>query len=95
MSMLKDFRDFAVKGNVIDLAVAVIIANTVLQQVEGHIIRPRIMENSVGLHPLIIVFAFLVGGKFFGIIGMFFAIPVAGIIRVLMKYNLKELISDL
>jgi len=77
------------------LAVVVVIVNVVLQQIEGYAIRPRIMESSVGLHPLIIIFSVLVGGKFFGITGMFLAIPLVGIGRVLLRHNIKEIIASL
>lgn len=75
------------------LALAVVIVNVVIQQIEGYVVRPRVMESSVGLHPLVIIFAVLVGGKFFGATGMLLAIPVVGVGRVLLRDNAKEIIS--
>lgn len=77
------------------LAVAVIIANIVLQQIEGYIVRPRIMERSVGLHPLVIIFAVLVGGRFFGPLGMLLAIPIVGIGRVLLLHKVREIVAEM
>jgi predicted PurR-regulated permease PerM len=41
-----------------------------------------VLSKSVNLHPLIIVFAVLIGGQFFGLLGMLLAVPAAGIIKV-------------
>jgi predicted PurR-regulated permease PerM len=41
-----------------------------------------VLSKSVHLHPLIIVFAVLIGGQFFGLLGMLLAVPAAGIIKV-------------
>ena len=48
----------------------------VLQQVDGNIIGPRILGDSTGLSSLWVIIAVLVGGSFFGVLGMFFAVPV-------------------
>ena len=55
-------------------------------QIENGIISPKIIGDRVGLHPLIVIFAVLVGGNLMGILGMLMAIPVAAIVRVVMEY---------
>ena len=45
-------------------------------------LQPLVLSKSVDLHPLIIVFAVLIGGQFFGVLGMLLAVPAAGIIKV-------------
>lgn len=55
-------------------------------QIENGIISPKIIGDRVGLHPLIVIFAILVGGNLLGILGMLMAIPVAAIIRVILQY---------
>jgi predicted PurR-regulated permease PerM len=52
-------------------------------QLEGHFIAPRIVSESVGLSPLVVIVAVLIGGELLGIPGMFLAVPVAGMVRVL------------
>lgn len=47
----------------------------VVQGLEGFLLTPRIMGDKVGLHPLVVMLALLVGGNLFGIWGMLFAIP--------------------
>ncbi len=52
-----------------------------IYQLEGHIIAPNVVGQRVGLTPLMVIAAILVGAELGGIVGMFFAVPVAGIIR--------------
>jgi len=57
-----------------------------IQQVESNIISPRVLGDSVGLHPLVIIFALLASGHLWGVAGMLFAVPLAGVIKVLLKH---------
>jgi len=59
------------------------------QIIEGNIITPKLIGNSVGLHPLWIFFALMAGGALFGIVGMFLAVPVAAVVSVLIAFGLK------
>ena len=59
-----------------------IIAFAIVQLIDNIILQPLVLSKSVNLHPLIIVFAVLIGGQFFGLLGMLLAVPVAGIIKV-------------
>ena len=58
------------------------IAFAIVQLIDNILIQPLVMSKSVNLHPLIIVFAVLIGGQFFGLLGMLLAVPSAGIIKV-------------
>ncbi len=51
-----------------------------LQQLDGLVIGPKILGNSTGLRPLWIIFAISIGGSVAGILGMFFGVPILGII---------------
>lgn len=68
------------------LAIYMTIAILVVQQLEGNIITPKIIGDKLGMHPLIIVFALLAGGKLFGIWGMLFAVPVAAVLKVIIAW---------
>ncbi len=57
-------------------------------QIENGIISPKIIGDRVGLHPLIVIFAVLVGGNLLGITGMLLAVPIAASIRVVLDYFL-------
>lgn len=56
-----------------------------LQQLDGNVIGPKILGDSVGLPTLWIMFAIIVGGGLFGIIGMFLGVPVFAVIYVIIK----------
>ena len=67
------------------LVIAVIILYLVVQQVENYLLVPKVMARAVGLSPLIIIFALLVGGSLLGIIGALLAVPVTAIIQVILE----------
>lgn len=60
------------------------------QFIEGNFLSPKIVGDSVGLHPLWIIFALFAGGALFGIVGMLLAVPVAAVIGVLMGFAIKQ-----
>ena len=53
----------------------------VLQQLDGNLLAPKIMENSLEIRPLWIVFAVSVGGTLFGFMGMLLSVPILAILR--------------
>ena len=53
-------------------------------QLEGHIIAPTVIGQRVGLTPLMVILAILAGAELGGILGMFIAVPLAGIIKALV-----------
>jgi predicted PurR-regulated permease PerM len=63
-------------------AVVVAVLFTVIFQVVGNVISPLISAKSVGVTPLIVTIAILIGGEAYGILGILLAVPVAGIVRV-------------
>jgi predicted PurR-regulated permease PerM len=71
-------------------AVWVLVIIILIQQVEGNIISPKVMGDSLGVHPLIVMFSIIIGGKYFGIIGMLMAVPVACILKVLLTRIYKR-----
>ena len=59
-----------------------------VQGLEGTVITPKVVGDTVGLHPLIAIVALLIGGQLLGISGMLLAIPVAAILKVLAGHLL-------
>lgn len=57
----------------------------VLQQVDGNIIGPKILGDKVGISPFYIILSILIGGGFFGMLGMLFAVPIFKIISILLN----------
>lgn len=68
------------------LALKVAVAYAVIQQLESSLIAPKIVGDHVGLHPLVIIFALLAGGKLAGVPGMLVAVPVAGVLKILASH---------
>ena len=60
----------------------VIIVFIVVQVIEGYLLTPRIVGEQVGLHPLVVMVALIVGGSLLGIWGMLLAIPVTAVLSV-------------
>ena len=50
---------------------------TVIQQMESHIIVPQVMKKAVGLNPVIVILALLIGAKLGGVLGAILAVPIA------------------
>ncbi len=67
------------------LAVWFVVFIVVLQQIDGNLIYPRIVGNSVGLPGIWVMLAVLVGGNGFGVIGMLVAVPIASVVYTLIK----------
>ena len=55
----------------------------VVQGIEGSILTPKIVGDKVGLHPLVVMIALIVGGSLLGIWGMLCAIPITAVLSVL------------
>ncbi|HEY9807779.1 MAG TPA: AI-2E family transporter [Halomicronema sp.] len=70
---------FIVLAQNVWLALKVLLACIVLQQIQDNIIYPRVMQNSLNLHPVIVFLALLIGAKAAGVLGIFIGIPLAGV----------------
>lgn len=67
------------------MALSVLGVMLIIQQLEGNIISPKVIGECVDLHPLTLIFALLVGGELWGISGMIFSVPLAAIMKILIK----------
>lgn len=66
-------------------ALLVVILYIVIQQLEGSIIVPRVMQRAVGLNPVVVIIVILLGAKLAGVIGALLSIPVAVAIMVVAR----------
>ena len=62
------------------MAIVVII----LQQIDSNIINPKIIGNSLEISPLLVIFSVTVGGAYWGVLGMFLAVPVAAVLKIII-----------
>jgi predicted PurR-regulated permease PerM len=67
-------------------ALWLVVAFTALQQIEGHIVAPAVFSQALRINPLLVIFALLLGGQLYGIIGAFIALPIAAIVRETSVY---------
>lgn len=68
-------------------AIYAMIAVVVLQQIDGWYIVPKVIGNSVKLHPVVVLLSIVIGGKLFGLAGILLGVPVAAFIRlILIRY---------
>jgi len=68
----------------IGLTVLIILA--ALQFIVAYILTPKVMEKSLNIHPLWVLFSIIAGGELFGIIGMVIGVPTAAIIITIYRY---------
>lgn len=62
------------------MAITVII----IQQIDSNIINPKILGDGLKISPILVIFAVTIGGEFFGVLGMFLAVPIIAIIKLLI-----------
>ena len=65
-------------------ALDIIFMFLVVQQIEGNLITPALVGKSVGLHPMLVMIVLLIGGTLLGPLGMLFAVPATGVIKVIL-----------
>lgn len=75
---------FATTGNIV-IPLIILVSFMLVQQLEAHFLVPNIMGKAVGLSPVIIILAVLIGGKLFGLTGIILAVPAAATLAVLIK----------
>jgi predicted PurR-regulated permease PerM len=73
-------------GNAFIQIVAVTIIFTVLQQIKDSIIAPKYMGNVIGLHPILIFVAIMIGARLDGMLGIIFSLPAACFINVMVNH---------
>jgi predicted PurR-regulated permease PerM len=67
------------------MALKVLVACIILQQLQDNFVSPRIMQSTVHLNPVVVFFALLIGTRVSGLLGIFLAIPIAGVIVSLLE----------
>lgn len=69
----------------ISQAIWMVVVVTVLQQIDANVINPKIVGDSLKINPLLVILSVTIGGAYFGVIGMFLAVPVAAVIKLLVN----------
>ena len=63
------------------LAIIIII----IQQIDANIINPKILGTTLDLSPILVIFSVTVGGAYFGVMGMFLAVPIAALAKIIIN----------
>lgn len=68
------------------MVLSVVIVNIIVQILEGNVVSPLVVGRKLHMHPLLIIFALLVGEAAGGILGMILAVPVLAVSKVILQY---------
>jgi predicted PurR-regulated permease PerM len=73
------------------LAIITLIAFIIVQQIESNILVPLLSRRSVGLHPVIVITALLIGGTVGGLLGVIISVPAAAVLQeVVQEWSTKK-----
>ncbi|MBT5471525.1 MAG: AI-2E family transporter [Nitrospina sp.] len=61
-----------------------------VQAMEGMVITPRVVGENIGLHPVAVIFAVLLGGELFGLVGMILGVPSVAVLNVLFSRGILQ-----
>ncbi len=64
------------------------------QFIEGYILQPKLVGESVGLHPVWLMFALFAFGYLFGFVGLLLAVPLAAAIGVVIRFGLRQYMAS-
>ncbi|MGL5032335.1 MAG: AI-2E family transporter [Microcystaceae cyanobacterium] len=72
------------------MAIKVVIASIILQQIQDNFIHPKVMGNAMELNPVILFMALFIGERVAGLLGVFLSIPIAGMIGIWLRSQAEE-----
>jgi predicted PurR-regulated permease PerM len=77
------------------MPIAIVLAIFLIGQfIEGNVLAPKLVGDSVGLHPVWLMFALLAFGYLFGFVGLLVAVPLAATIGVLARFALRRYLDS-
>ncbi|MEA3500088.1 MAG: AI-2E family transporter [Candidatus Marinimicrobia bacterium] len=76
--------------NMLFIIVLIIITFSLVQMIDNVLVSPIVVGKSVDMHPLAVFIVLIIGGSLLGMVGMLFAVPAAGIIKV----TISEIITN-
>jgi len=76
-----------------DKILPVFVLILIVQQILLNVVGPRIMSKSIGVHPIFVFLALLLGAKLAGFWGVFLALPVAGILSTFAQYYFELVVG--
>ncbi|MFZ2960810.1 MAG: AI-2E family transporter [Candidatus Ozemobacteraceae bacterium] len=77
------------------MLVKVGIGLAIVQGVDGLFVQPKIIGENVGLHPVVVIVALILGGSLYGMLGMLLSVPITCILKVLSAELYTELYEQI
>jgi predicted PurR-regulated permease PerM len=77
-----------------EVAIPVVVILLVVQTLLVNVIQPRLMKESAGLHPILVLLALLVGAQVAGLWGALFGIPFVAVLNLLARYAVNRRAVD-
>ena len=75
----------------LNLAILSLVLLTIYQQLDANVIQPKLLSNSVGLNPVWVLIAILIGGHYLGMVGMIVSIPSAALAQIYLTRRYHRL----
>ena len=66
-------------------AIWMVIIVVILQQIDANIINPKLLGNALKISPILVVFSVTLFGAYWGVLGMFLAVPIIAIIKIMIN----------
>ena len=67
-----------------------LVIDLVMEQIDGNILAPRVLGDTIGMHPLFIFVSITVMGNLLGVLGLIVGVPIAAVVIELVKYLCKR-----
>jgi len=75
----------------VTLTLIVISAYFILRQIEDLIVIPNVVGKFIHVHPVVVLFALFIGARIGGVLGIFLALPLSAVLKVLLNYFYPKL----
>lgn len=76
-------------GNFLQV-IGVTAAYIVIQQIENNVVAPKVMSNTIGIRPLVVILAILIGAELAGVVGVLIAVPFAGMFQLVWDFYINR-----
>ena len=80
-----------VKYQSLDIVIKVAVVFGVVQFLDNNVIQPAIVSRGVNIHPLVVIFAVMAGAEIGGVLGMFLAVPIACVVKIVAQVFARRL----
>lgn len=91
LAFLIALLDFGLAGAVVRTGIVIVIA----ESLENYVLIPKILGDSLGLHPIVVIFAIMAGGASMGMFGLLVALPITASLVILAREFLLPVLAQM